>query len=185
MGRDRRAALAGLARLTPGLLQYARDPDDLGAWLVAQLGCNDAMTGLTLMVPCGATHGIGHKLGPLGVGHGQTSCLLLPSVMKFNAAANPGQQAVIKRVLWSVEANLADMLRRRRLEPETSDAGDVLGAFSDELGMPRSLKKVGVGRDKWKVLAQNSLKDVFLQKNPVPLTKPEQVYKVLEMCSGE
>jgi alcohol dehydrogenase class IV len=175
----------GLKRLVRALLAYARNPDDLEAKLEAQLGCNDAMSGLTLLVACGASHGIGHNLGPLGVGHGQTSCVLLPSVMKYNARANLAQQAVVKRTLWSDEAGLADVLRRRGLEEESSDAGDALRAFFDELGMPRSLKDVGVGRDKWDTLAENSLHDFFLKANPVPMTKVEQVMEVLEMCSGD
>jgi alcohol dehydrogenase class IV len=37
-----------------------------------------------LGVPMGASHGIGHQLGPLGVGHGETSCVMLPYVLMWN-----------------------------------------------------------------------------------------------------
>lgn len=82
-------ARRGLARLIPGLLQSARDegsgrgeggdkggPDreDLNARLVSQLGVVDAMSAASRGVPLGASHGIGHQLGPAGVGHGETSC---------------------------------------------------------------------------------------------------------------
>lgn len=43
-------------------------------------------------IPMGGSHAIGHQLGPLGVGHGITSCVMCPAVMKWNAkigASNP------------------------------------------------------------------------------------------------
>ncbi|KAJ8122956.1 hypothetical protein O1611_g9708 [Lasiodiplodia mahajangana] len=132
----------------------------------------------------GASHGIGHNLGPLGVGHGQTSCILLPSVMKYNARVNGDMQKRIAESIWS-EVDIADILKKNGLSQVESDFGDALGAIFDELGMPRSLKDVGVGRDKWDQLAANSLEDKCCKENPVPLTKKEQVLEILEMCSGE
>ncbi|KAI1332588.1 Dehydroquinate synthase-like protein [Xylariaceae sp. FL0255] len=174
----------GLRRLVRSLLLYAKDPDDLDARLESQLGCNNAMTGLILMVLPGASHGIGHNLGPLGVGHGQTSCILLPAVMKYNAHVNGHKQEIVKSVLWS-EPEISAVLQKQGLQRETSDAGDALRAIFDELGMPRSLKDVNVGRDKWDQLAVNSIPDPCTRNNPVSITKPEHVKAILEMCSGE
>lgn len=50
-----------------------------------------------------------------------------------------------------------------------------------ELGMPRSLADVRVGRDKLDALAANSLHDRWCQSNPVPLKEKEQVLEILEM----
>lgn len=41
------------------------------------------MTVVVLGVPMGASHGIGHQPGPLGVGHGETSCILLRYLKNF------------------------------------------------------------------------------------------------------
>ncbi|CEJ57318.1 hypothetical protein PMG11_06015 [Penicillium brasilianum] len=76
-------ALKGLGNLVPGLLRCARDGDGKGldARLSCQLGSVDAMAACSSTgVEMGASHGIGHQLGPLGVGHGDTSCILLPAV---------------------------------------------------------------------------------------------------------
>lgn len=54
----------------------------------------------------GASHGIGHQLGSLGVGHGETSCILLPAVCKWNAKqnANVERQKLMNKVSWDVDA---------------------------------------------------------------------------------
>lgn len=176
------ACLEGLGLLTRALLRYTKDPGDMAARLDAQLGCNKAMTGLTMSVPCGASHGIGHNLGPLGVGHGQTSCILLPSVMKYNASVNSQRQKIIMDKLWS-EPEVARVLEKHGLIEGKVDAGDMLRAIFDELEMPRSLKSVGVGRDQWERLASNSLADGFCRANVIPLVRPQQVEDILEMCA--
>lgn len=178
------ACQRGLKRLVKSLHAYSHDPDDLAARLESHLGTNDAMTGLTLRVYCGASHGIGHNLGPLGVGHGDTSCILLPAVLKYNRHKNGPQQEVIKNILWSDE-EIADILSVNGCTKDSSDAGDCLRAIFNSLGMPRSLTQVGVGRDKWDGLARNSLEDLFCKTNPVPLENPEQVKEILEMVSGD
>lgn len=175
------ACLEGLGLLTRSLLRCIKEPNDTAARLDCQLGCNKAMTGLTMSVPCGASHGIGHNLGPLGVGHGQTSCILLPSVMKYNASVNSERQKIIIDKLWS-EADVARILVKHGLVQGEVDAGDMLRAIFDELEMPRSLESVGVSRDQWDRLAHNSLADAFCRANVVPLSRPEQVKDILEMC---
>ncbi|KAI3327433.1 hypothetical protein F4824DRAFT_488986 [Ustulina deusta] len=173
-----------LKRLIRSLLLYAKNPDDLGARLESQLACKDATIGVMYSTYPGASHGIGHNLGPLGVGHGQTSCVLLPSVMKYNARVNGDTQKKIADIIWS-EEEIANILKRHGLAKAESDLGDALRAIFNELGMPKSLKDVDVGRDKWAQLAENSLEDKCCKANPVPLTRKEQVLEILEMCSGE
>jgi hypothetical protein len=55
-----------------GLLRTKTDPKDLGAALQTQLGINLSLASLVVQPPAvkGASHGIGHQLGALGVGHG-------------------------------------------------------------------------------------------------------------------
>jgi alcohol dehydrogenase class IV len=100
-----------------------------------------------------------------------------------NEKARKLQQKVLD-IFWGDET-VAEVLSKRGLRRETADAGDVVGAVVSELGMPRSLKDVNVGRDKLDALAANCLKDRWLKTNPVPLTEKEQVLEVLEMVVGD
>lgn len=76
---------------------------------------------------------------------------------------------------------VTEVLRECLGDSATADLGDVLDAIIRELGMPRSLADVGIGRDKLDMLAENSLHDPLCQSNPVPLTKKSQVLEILEM----
>ena len=174
----------GLRRLLPALLATKADPGDFPSRLTCQLGAIDAISAPLNRVPMGASHGIGHQLGPLGVGHGETSCVLLPAVCKYNKQANAAQQQQVLDVLWSEEAAL-QVLKREGVERESSDLGDVLGTLFKALGMPRTLRDVGVARDKFEGLAVGSLNDRWCKTNPIPLTRKEQVLEILDMCSGE
>ncbi|GIK02558.1 hypothetical protein Aspvir_006614 [Aspergillus viridinutans] len=176
-------AMHALELLVPGLLRCRHDRADRDARLQCQLGAVNAMAALTGgSVELGASHGIGHQLGPLGVGHGETSCILLPAVCKFNAkhGANREQQERVRQFLVR-NAEVARVLRDRGVDAESADLGDVLDAVIRELEMPRSLKEVGVGRGALDELAANSLHDRWCRTNPVPLTAKGQVLEILEM----
>ncbi|KAJ5894971.1 hypothetical protein N7495_006662 [Penicillium taxi] len=166
-----------LLLLVPGLLQCKKTQKDHDAYLLCQLGSVDAMAACTSgSVELGASHGIGHQLGPLGVGHGETSCILLPAVCKFNAAydANRGRQEHVRKLLIHEPAVLG-VLKERSVDIAKADLGDVLDAIIRELGMPRSLRDVLDG------LAEHSLDDRWCKTNPVPLKEKGQVLEILEM----
>lgn len=73
------------------------------------------------------------------------------------------------------------VLQKRKVNPSTADLGDVLDAVIRELGMPRTLKEVGVGRDQLDGLAEHSLHDRWCATNPIPLREKKQVMEILEM----
>lgn len=177
-------AAKGLRQLVPGLLATKTTPRDLAPRMRCLLGARDAIGCGLLRVPMGASHGIGHQLGPLGVGHGDTSCVLLPAVMRFNRPVNAAKQDAVLRVLWG-EAAVAAVLARRGLDRETADLDAVLDAVVRELGLPRSLKEVGVGREELPALAEGSLSDRYCRSNPVPLREGGQVMEILEMVVGD
>lgn len=77
------------------------------------------------------------------------------------------------------------MLVKRGLKKGIADAEDVVGAVVSELGMPRTLKDVYVGREKLNELADNSMKNRWLATNAVPLTEKKQVLEILEMVVGD
>ncbi|TKA53913.1 hypothetical protein B0A49_10054, partial [Cryomyces minteri] len=176
-----RDSATGLRLLVPGLLRCKHNKQDLEARQSCMLGVIDAIKGVFQHnVPLGASHGIGHQLGPLGVGHGETSCILLPAVCKYNVSANGDRQRKVYDVLCS-EAEVGRVLAIRGLSKESANLGDLLDAVISELGMPRSLKSVSIGRDKLDVLAENSLKDKWCKTNPIPLENKGQVMEILEM----
>jgi alcohol dehydrogenase class IV len=171
-----------LRLLVPNLIKSKHDPTDLEARHLCQMGANQAIRALGSGVQMGGSHGIGHQLGPFGVGHGQTSCILLPAVMKYNAAINKEKQQAIKDLLWDTSV-AGQILKARGLEPNLSDAGDALRAIFLELGMPKSLVEVGVGKDKIDTIAQNSLSDEWCKSNPIPLLKKDQILEILSIVA--
>ena len=178
-----RDAGAGLKLLAPGLLRCKKDSHDLDARFMCQMGVIESMKASNLhSVSMGASHGIGHQLGPLGVGHGETSCILLPAVCKYNQSVNGDRQDRIAGILWA-DAEMQPVLEHAGLT-ERSDLGDLLDAIFRALGMPRSLKDFGIGDDKLEPLAANSMHDRHVQTNPISLTEKRQVMKILEMVKG-
>jgi alcohol dehydrogenase class IV len=111
---------------------------------------------------------------------------LLPAVCKFNAAkgANVARQERVHKFLTG-NSVVAGVLQKYGVDAKSSDLGDVLDAVIRELGMPRSLKDVGVGRDKLDTLAAHSLHDRWCKTNPVPLKEKSQVLEILEKVVGE
>ncbi|KAN0101407.1 Dehydroquinate synthase-like protein [Hyaloscypha variabilis] len=186
------SVLKSLKCLIPGLLLSKSNAggsqeEEASARLDCQLGIMYAMLFLHRGVDCGASHGIGHMLGPIGkVNHGQTSCILLPAVCKFNAIHGGVEilerQKVIRDTLWGTpEARY--VFEKRHLTEERADLGDLIDAVVRELGLKRTLQEVGVGSEMFEKLAEASLRDPFLRTNCVPIHKKEEVLEVLEMCA--
>lgn len=173
------AAREGLRLLIPSLLRCKIDPTDLEATTQAQLGSAEAIKTSLYGVKMGGSHAIGHQLGPLGVAHGETSCIMLPAVCKFNASRKANverQQAVAQELLQFAEVKAI-------VPGETKELATILDAFVRALGLPRTLKEVGVGRDQLETLAENTLTDAWAETNPVPLIRKEDVLEILEMVA--
>lgn len=154
--------------LAKSLRRTKQDPTDLDARLESFYGIWLAIAGRHGGVEMGASHAIGHVLGgSCGVPHGFTSCVMLPHVLRFNRHANAERQR------WVAEA----------LGHPGADAADVLQSFIAELGMPGSLAEVGVGPDKFELIANTAMHDKWLHTNPVKITSPEQILKILEAAA--
>ena len=162
------SALHGLALLARGLPRVKRDPGDMDARLDCQIGAWLSMTPLVSGVPMGASHGIGYVLGAVfDIPHGHTSCIMLPSVMRWNKPANAGKQALVAAAMGH----------------PGDDAGDVLDAFIRELGMPRSLGEVKVGSDQFDRIARQAMATPWVPRNPRPIAAPAQVREILELAA--
>jgi maleylacetate reductase len=153
-----------------GLLQRSlpsnkTDPGNLEARLESQLAVWLATTGLG-RVDWGASHGIGHQLGAVaGVPHGYCSCVMLPTVLRWNVGVNAGRQEIVARALGS------------RADPAAA-IEDLISA----LGLPTRLRDVGVRREHFDAIATGAMENVFVRSNPRPVTECAHVLEMLEMA---
>lgn len=160
-------AVEALRLLNRGLPAVQQDPGNLAARLDCQLGAWMSIFGGMAGVPVGASHGIGHVLGAhAGVPHGETSCVMLPSVMQ-----------------WNRGVNFEEQLRVAHAFERTDD--DAAGAVRDliaSLGLPTRLRDVGVKREDFQVIAEKSMHDLAVKTNPRPIEKPADVVEILELA---
>jgi maleylacetate reductase len=162
------SALHGLSMLARGLPKVKADPSDMKARLDCQIGSWLSMGGLAAGVPMGASHGIGYVLGAVfDVPHGHTSCIMLPSVMRWNKSANAGRQALIANAMGH----------------PGKDAGDVLDEFIRGLGMPRSLSEVKIGKEHFDRIARQAMDTPWVPRNPRKIDGPAQVREILELAA--
>jgi maleylacetate reductase len=161
-------ALHGLSLLARGLPKVKADPSDMAARLDCQLGAWLSMAPLSAGVPMGASHGIGYVLGAVfDIPHGHTSCIMLPAVMRWNKPANAAKQATIAAAMGQ----------------PGKDAGDVLDAFIRDLGMPRTLGEVKVGRENFDRIAQQAMGTPWVPRNPRPILGPAEIREILELAA--
>jgi len=154
-----------LRLLGRGLRACKLDPADLPARLDCQLGAWMSIIGTSAGVSKGASHGIGHVLGGTGnIPHGYTSCVMLPHVLQFNFSVTAERQA------WVSEA----------LGEPTKLAADVVAAMIADLGMPRTLRDVGLSEDLLDVIAANAMHDRLIHTNPRKIHGPADVRKLLD-----
>jgi maleylacetate reductase len=159
------SSLQALRLLSRGLPAVKADPTDLAARLDCQLGAWMSIMGSQNGVSKGASHGIGHVLGgSADVPHGYTSCVMLPPVLRFNAPVNEARQAWVSEALGCVGEAAADAVARL-----------IAG-----LGLPRSLRDVGVRREQLGVIANGSMHDRWVHTNPRRIEGPETVLALLE-----
>lgn len=162
------SSLHGLSLLARGLPRVKADPSDMAARLDCQTGSWLSMAGIAAGVPMGASHGIGYVLGAVfDVPHGHTSCIMLPSVMRWNKPANADRQALIATAMGH----------------PGKDAGDVLDQFIRGLDMPRSLSDVKIGREHFDRIANQAMGTPWVPRNPRPIPGPAQVREILELAA--
>jgi maleylacetate reductase len=162
------SSLHGLSLLARGLPRVKADPSDMAARLDCQTGSWLSMAGIAAGVPMGASHGIGYVLGAVfDVPHGYTSCIMLPSVMRWNRPANADRQALISTAMGH----------------PGKDAGDVLDQFIRGLDMPRSLSDVKIGREHFDRIAKQAMGTPWVPRNPRPIPTPAEVKEILELAA--
>lgn len=158
-------ALKLLARALPA---HKANPDDMATRLDLQFGMWLSIGAGTSGVGVGASHGIGHVLGAAcHVPHGHTSCVMLPSVLRWNLPVNAERQKRVGEAFGKPDAA----------------AGDLVEGLVKSLGLPGRLSEVGVAKDRFREIAEKSMHDRAVLNNPRPIKGPEQVMEILELAA--
>jgi maleylacetate reductase len=161
-------AQKGLAMLAQALPRVKADAGDIEARMDCQIGTWLSMGPLSAGIPMGASHGIGYVLGAVyNVPHGYTSCVMLPSVMRWNKPANAERQAMVSAAMGH----------------PGEDTADVLDAFIRELGMPRSLQDVRIGPEHFDRIAEQAMGTPWIPRNPRKIDGPAQVREILLLAA--
>ena len=158
-------SLQALRLLSAALPAVKANPADLDARLNCQLGAWMSIMGSQNGVAKGASHGIGHVLGGTAhVPHGYTSCVMLPVVLRFNAPVNAERQRWVSEALG---------------RPDDS-AGDAVAALIASLGLPATLRDVGVKPEQLDEIAAGSMHDRWVHTNPRKIDGPPAVRALLD-----
>ena len=161
-------AIKGLSMLAQALPRVKADPRDLDARMDCQIGTWLSMGPLSSGIPMGASHGIGYVLGAVyDVPHGYTSCVMLPSVMRWNKQANADRQALVSEAMGQ----------------PGKDAADVLDGFIRGLGMPRSLQDVRIGPEHFDRIAEQAMGTPWIPRNPRKIDGPAQLREILLLAA--
>ncbi len=160
-------SLRGLALLAEGLSGIKADATDLNARMTAQFGMWHAIWPSTSGVYHGASHGIGYALGAgFGVPHGHTSCVMLPAVMQWNAETLSERYHALATAIGSPAVSAWQSVR----------------ALIRDLGMPCTLRDVGIKRKDLETLASRALDYQPVVLNPRKIETPADVMEILEIA---
>jgi alcohol dehydrogenase len=118
----------------------------LDARLDCQLAGWMSMAGI-VNVRVHLSHTLGHQIAARwDVGHGITSCITVPPVLRFMAAEHPDG---VRRV-----ADAFDIAGNRDIEVVASETAAAIAAFVAELGLPSRLRQVGARREDFAAVAE-------------------------------
>ncbi len=91
---------------------------------------------------------------------------LLPSVLAYNKPVNGPRQQQIATALGR----------------PNDDAAEAIGDLILALGMPRTLRDVGVKREHYDFIANGAMQNMMVRSNPRPITAPAQVEEILDLA---
>jgi maleylacetate reductase len=159
MAEGLRAARQALQQGDEAAAAHARWLSFQGVWAVSPaLG----------RVRFGASHGLGYILGARhGVPHGETSCVLLPAVLQWNAQTLGDQLSAIGEAL-------GDKWR---------PAHQVVREFIRDLGLPGRLAEVGVHETDFEAIARAGVEHPVVQANPRPITGVDDLLAILRLAA--
>ena len=161
-------SLQAMEMLAANLPAVKARPEDLEARLNCQLASWLTQVGGTMLVPNGASHGIGYILGGYaGVPHGITSCISLAATLEWNEAVNAERQRAVAEKLGRPGARASDVLRE----------------FVKSLGLPTRLSEVGIAADRIPELAQQYQGTGPISTNPRPVRGADDLEEILKIAA--
>jgi len=109
----------------------------------------------------GAIHALSHPVGAVyDTHHGLTNAVVMPYVLLFNRQAI--EPKLIRLAAWLGLPN-----------PSFTSVLDWVLALRKEIGIPHTLKDLGVGTDKLDLLSEMAAVDPTASGNPIPIGVPE------------
>ncbi len=169
-------AYRALNMLTRYLRESKTDPGDMVARGQCMTAAWMSVCGLA-NVTLGLCHGIGHQLGArCNVPHGETSAVMMPTVMAFNRPAVAAQQA------WVAESMGVDVGGMSEEEAAIAAGDEVLKLVRDDMGLPWRLRDVGVTEDDFDGIARDALEDIIVASNPRQVQSKDDVIALLRQA---
>jgi alcohol dehydrogenase len=134
-------------RVDPGALDVS---DMLAARLDCQLAGWMSMAGI-VNVRVHLSHTLGHQIAARwDVGHGITSCITLPPVLRFMATEHPEG---VRRVADAFDIAASN----RPIEIVATETAAAIAAFVARLGLPDRLRDVGARREDFPAVAEATI----------------------------
>ncbi len=147
-----------------GTYMKARDKMAYGQYL-AGIAFNNASLGYV--------HAMAHQLGGFyNLPHGVCNAILLPHVEEFNLIGNANRFRDIAKAMGENIDGLSTMDAARK-------AIAAIRQISEQVGIPKNLRKLGVKEEDFGIMAENAMKDVCQLTNPRKATK-EQVIGIFK-----
>lgn len=152
-------AIGAIELIGANLRQAAASDYDLEATERMLLASTTAGLAFT-QTRVGIAHAMAHPLGGFfDVPHGVANAILLPHVMEYNAIARPSTFARIAAALGADVEGLTEM-------DAAWEAVEAVRSLSEDLGIPGSLREVGVTEDMIPTLAEDSMISGSIVVNP-------------------
>ncbi len=160
-------ALGAARRLSEALRAIRERPGDPAARQSAQFGMWQGILALTSGAGSGASHAVGYALGAaFGVPHGETSCIMLPATLRWNAEVDADRQRGLAEALGDA----------------SRPAWELMAELVRDIGVPARLSDKGIGRGDLPRLAELAFEYPPMKRNPRPVRSPKDIEEILELA---
>jgi maleylacetate reductase len=163
-------SLLAIRLLAQSLPRVLAEPAALDARADAQYGMFMSLAGSASGAAVNVSHAIGHVLGAHAhVPHGETSCVLMPAVLRWSASHTADRQRLIAQAMGEAASDAAD-------------AADAIAALVARLGLPQRLRDVGVRREDFAEIAAKTMHEALLRNSRRPVAGPQDIVPILELA---